>query len=227
MARMARLVVPGLPHHVTQRGVRSMDVFDDDEDRELYLALMKEQCDRFGVRFLAWCLMSNHVHLVVVPEEERSLALGIGEGHRRYTRAKNFREGVRGYLFQGRFSSCVLDEEHLLASVRYAELNPVAAGIADTPEACAWSSARFHLDGRRRDALVAEGDRDLMGLVDDWATFLADGMDEIAARRLERALSTGRPLGSERFVEGLEKRTGRRLKRRRPGPPKRRRRRRG
>jgi putative transposase len=211
MARMARLVVPGLPHHVTQRGVRSMDVFDGDADFDLYIRLVREQADRFGVEFLAWCLMPNHVHLVCVPEREESLAHGIGEAHKRYTRAKNFREGVRGHLFQERFASCVLDEPHLLAAVRYVELNPVAAGIADTPEAYAWSSARFHLDGRvKRDELVRG--RTLLGLVDGWAAFLGDGMDEMEARRMERHLSTGRPLGSEEFVTALEERTRRRLR---------------
>jgi putative transposase len=217
MARMARLVAPGLPHHVTQRGVRSMDVFDDDEDRGLYLALMRDQGGRSGLRFLAWCLMSNHVHLVVVPEEEDSLARGVGEAHRRYTREKNFRAGVRGYLFQGRFGSCVLDEPHLLAAARYVDLNPVAAGIVATPEAYAWSSARFHLDGRRRDALVLDRDRGLMGLVDDWRAVLQDGIDEMEAKRLERHLSSGRPCGSRGFVEMLERRTGRELRPRRRG----------
>jgi putative transposase len=217
MARMARLVAPGLPHHVTQRGVRSMDVFDDDEDRGLYLALMRDQGGRSGLRFLAWCLMSNHVHLVVVPEEEDSLARGVGEAHRRYTREKNSRAGVRGYLFQGRFGSCVLDEPHLLAAARYVDLNPVAAGIVATPEAYAWSSARFHLDGRRRDALVLDRDRGLMGLVDDWRAVLQDGIDEMEAKRLERHLSSGRPCGSRGFVEMLERRTGRELRPRRRG----------
>ncbi len=217
MARMARLVVPGLPHHATQRGVRAMDIFDDDEDRKLYLSLMREQGERFGVRFLAWCLMSNHVHLVVVPESEPSLGRGIGEAHKLYTRAKNFCAGVRGYLFQGRFGSCVLDEKHLFAAARYVDLNPVAAGMVERPEDYAWSSARFHLDGRRNDPLVRDEDRDLMGLVDDWRGFLADGVDEIAARRLERHLGSGRPCGSDGFVKMLEKRTGRELKPRKRG----------
>jgi putative transposase len=217
MVRMARLVVPGLPHHVTQRGVRSIDVFDDDEDRQLYLALMKEQCERFGVRFLCWCLMSSHVHLVAIPQRDGALARGIGEAHRRYTRAKNSRGGVRGYLFQGRFSSCALDKRHLMAAARYVDLNPVAAGTVDAPEAYEWSSARFHLDGRRKDALVRDEDRDLLGLVDDWRAFLAEGVDEVAARRLERSLGSGRPCGSDGFVDMLERRTGRDLRPRKRG----------
>jgi putative transposase len=217
MARMARLVVPGLPHHVTQRGVRSVDIFDDDGDRALYLTLMREQGERFGVRFLAWCLMTNHVHLVVIPQRERSLGRGMGEAHRLYTRSKNSRAGLRGWLFQGRFGSCVLDEPHLLAAARYVDLNPVAAGLVARPEEYKWSSARFHLDGRRGDPLVRDEDRDLLGLVDDWRTFLQDGIDETAAKRLERHLGSGRPCGSDGFVRMLEKRTRRELKPRKRG----------
>ena len=220
MARIARAVVPGLPHHVTQRGVRSLAVFDDDGDRELYLRLVREQGGRFGVRFLAWCLMSNHVHLVVVPRREDSLARGVGEAHKRYTRARNLREGVRGYLFRGRFGSCVLDEPHLLAAVRYTELKPVAAGMVSRPGEYAWSSARFHLGRRKADPLVGEKDRDLLGLVDDWRGFLGDGIDDLSARELERHVSSGRPWGSERFVRRLEKRLGRPLWPRKGGWPK-------
>ena len=99
MARFARLIVPGYPHHVTQRGVRSVEIFANDEDRFAYLEFMKEESLRFGVSFVTWCLMTNHVHLIAIPEVDDSLARAIGEAHRRYTRRKNFAEGVRGYLF--------------------------------------------------------------------------------------------------------------------------------
>ena len=114
MARISRLVASGYPHHVTQRGVRSIPIFDDG-DRIAYLGFMAEELKRFSVEVLAWCLMTNHTHLIVVPSDARLLARAIGEAHRRYTRMKNFAAGVRGYLFQGRFGSCVLDERHLLA----------------------------------------------------------------------------------------------------------------
>ncbi len=99
MPRLPRLVIPGLPHHVTQRGVRSLDIFTGDADRSLYVELMRDECGGQGNRILAWCLMANHLHLIVVPEREESLAQGIGDAHRRYTRARNLREGVRGRLF--------------------------------------------------------------------------------------------------------------------------------
>lgn len=221
MARIARVVVPGHPHHLTQRGVRSMAVFAGDGDRQLYLRLMAEQCARFRVEVLAWCLMTNHVHLVMVPEREEGLAAAVGEAHRRYTRTRNLAEDVRGYLFQGRFGSCVLDERHLLAAVRYVELNPVRAGMAARAEDWPWSSARFHLGGRKRDALVA--DRTLRGLADDWGEFL-DVEDAEAEESLRRATRTGRPAGDRRFLVRVERLTGRELRRRKPGPRRKRRR---
>ncbi len=140
------------------------------------------------------------------------------EAHRRYTRAKKFREKVRGYLFQGRFSSCVLDERALLAAARYVELNPVRAKLVQDPARYEWSSAAYHLGNERADPLVT--DRTLVGLVDDWTTFLQDGIDELEARELEKRLSDGRPWGSARFVRGLEKRFGRRLTAGKPGRPR-------
>lgn len=221
MPRMARLVVPGMPHHVTQRGVRSLDVFDDDGDYELYVQLMREHGERAGLRFLAWCLMANHLHLIAIPKREDSLARGIGEAHRLYTRAKNFRARVRGYLFQGRFGSCVLDEPHLMAAARYIDLNPVAAGIVDDPARHLWSSAAFHLGREKTDPLVEDGT--LMGLVHGargWRTLLADGTDELEAKELEKRLSTGRPWAERRFVRRLERRLGVTLTPRRGGWPK-------
>ncbi len=218
---MPRLVVPGLPHHVTQRGVRSADVFADDADRETYLDYLRREGERRGLSFLSWCLMSNHVHLIAVPQKEDSLARGIGEAHKRYTRMINFRQDVRGHFFQGRFGSCPLDERHLMASVRYIELNPVAAGLVDGPEAYRWSSARFHLGRTRKDPLVE--DRTLLGLLPDgraWRELLDGGVEEMEARRIAKHLSTGRPLGDERFVRRLEVRTGRSLVARKGGWPK-------
>jgi len=212
------------PYLVTQRGVRSLDIFTDDVDRCLYLEFMREECGRQGNHILAWCLMTNHVHLVVVPELEGSLARGIGDAHRRYTRARNFREGVRGRLFQGRFFSCPLDEKHLMRAARYAELNPVATGIVDTPEAYEWSSAALHLGLRRDDPLVMPEDWKLPYLgapmLRGWRGFLRRGIDEIEAKRLEEHVSSGLPLGSDDFVKRLEGRSGRRLFPRKGGWPK-------
>ena len=217
MARLSRLVIPGYPHHVTQRGVRSMNIFNNEEDRFTYLEFMAEEAGRFGVTFLAWCLMDNHVHLIAVPKTETSLARAIGEAHRRYTRMKNFAEGVRGYLFQGRFGSCVLDEPHLLAAARYVELNPVKAGLAAQAWEYPWSSCRFHCRQQETDLLVKE--RTLPEMVDDWTRFLHQD-DEEKLNRVLQGTRTGRPVGSDAFVSSLESLTGRILHPCKPGRPR-------
>ncbi len=215
MARLARVVAPGLPHHVTQRGNRRQDSFFNDDDYRAYLDLMAEWCAHYGVAIWAYCLMTNHVHLIAVPETEAALGLAIGEAHRRYTRRVNFREGWRGHLWQGRFASFPLDERHLLAAARYVELNPVRAGMTKRPEDYAWSSARAHLAGRD-DRLVKAGP--LLDMVGDWAGFLAGGLDEDERDILRRHERSGRPLGDKRFIGRLENQLGRSLTKRKTGP---------
>ncbi|MSM38134.1 MAG: transposase [Geobacter sp.] len=216
MARISRIVVPGYPHHVTQRGVRSMDVFHSDEDRRAYLAFLSEEAARFNVEILSWCLMTNHVHFIAVPNSETSLARGFGEAHRRYTRMKNFSQGVRGYLFQGRFSSCVLDQRHLLAAARYVALNPVVAGMVETPWEYPWSSTRYHCGLSDHDPLVK--DRTLLGLVTDWREFLSCKAST-EPDRLQQSIRTGRPAGDEQFIAAIENLTGRELKIKPAGRP--------
>lgn len=131
---------------------------------------------------MAWCLMSNHVHLIAVPDKEDSLARAIGEAHKRYTRMKNFREGVRGYLFQGRFNSCVLDENHLIAAGRYVERNPVAARMTKTPCEHKWSSARYHCLLVEDDPMVRE--RKLPEMVDNWAEYITATDEKIERENL-------------------------------------------
>ena len=221
MARMARVVVPGLPHHVTQRGVRSMRVFFSDGDREEYLSLLAAAGERFGLTFWAWCLMSNHVHFVSVPREEESLARTFGEAHRRYTRLVNFRQKVRGHLFQERFHSCPVQRDgHLLAAARYVEMNPVKAGLVQRAEDWPWSSAGFNAGRRRSDPLA--GPNPLREMVGSWRRFLRTEEEEVAEERIERHLRTGRPLGGTRWVRQLERTLERPLAPRRPGRPRKR-----
>jgi putative transposase len=208
MGRIARVVVAGYPHHITQRGNRRQETFFCDEDYQVYQQLMAEWCRRCGVAIWAYCLMPNHVHLIVVPQSEDDLRRAIGEAHRRYTRHINFRENWRGHLWQGRFASYVMDEQYLLAAVRYVELNPLRAGLTPDAQAYPWSSAAAHVRGRD-DCLAAV--TPLLQMVDDWAGFLSGGLSEEEYRTLRRHERTGRPLGSEKFVELLEKMLGRRL----------------
>jgi putative transposase len=195
-----------------------MSIFRNEEDRRAYLSFIGEETSRFGVEILSWCLMTNHTHFVAVPQNSDSLARAFGETHRRYTRMRNFAEGVRGYLFQGRFGSCVLDERHLLAAVRYVEMNPVRAGIVGEAWEYGWSSASFHIGKTEADPLVK--DRTLLGLVKDWNDFLSGPSSamESAIRKFSR---TGRPAGDGSFIGSVERMTGRDLSMRKPGrPPK-------
>ena len=211
MTRIARVVVPGVPHHVTQRGNRRLETFFDDGDYRAYIALLAEHCAAAEVAVWAYSLMPNHVHLILVPGDADGLRRALGEAHRRYTRRVNFREGWRGHLWQERFHSFAMDEGHLLAAARYVELNPVRAGLARRARDWRWSSARAHLAGRD-DALVAVAP--LLELVPDWRAFLAGGLEDDALEAIRRHARTGRPLGTPAFLEDLEARLGRRL---RPG----------
>ena len=216
MARIARIVVPGYPHHITQRGNRRQETFFSDEDYRHYSDLMAEWCGRCGVAIWAYCLMPNHTHLIAVPPAENSLRTAIGEAHRRYARMINFREGWRGYLWQGRFFSFVMDERYLLAAVRYIELNPVRARLVSDPAAYPWSSARAHMEGRD-DNLVSVSP--LLGMIPEWKEFLGEALESPEEyRELRQHERTGRPLGGELFIDKLEELLRRQLRRRKPGP---------
>jgi putative transposase len=215
MARLARVVAAGIPHHVTQRGNRRQPVFFADDDYAIYRTLLAEGCRAAGVAVWAYCLMPNHVHLILVPSDADGLRAALGEAHRRYTRHVNFREGWRGYLWQGRFASFPMDEAFLLACAHYVELNPVRAKPARRARDWRWSSARAHLDGRD-DGLVTV--RPLLDLVPDWRALLHSGLSDEEHKAIRAGERTGRPLGSTRFTARLEKRLDRILARQKPGP---------
>ena len=215
MARIARVVVPGIPHHITQRGNRRMDTFFTEADYREYLYLMAEWCNRCKVQVWSYCLMTNHVHLIVVPESEDGLRRAIGEAHRRYTRYLNFQKGWKGHLWQGRFGSFLMDEQYLLATARYIELNPVRAGIVKRPEDYKWSSAQAHLQGED-DILVKV--KPLLAIVPDWRELLLSDLGPEEYETLRRHERSGRPLGSDNFMAKMENLTGRVLRRQKPGP---------
>lgn len=219
MSRLARIVIPRVPYHITQRGNRRQPVFFGDYDHQLYLRILSEQAGRHGLKIWAYCLMPNHVHLIVVPNSTSGLAQGIGETHRRYTRYINLREGWTGYLWQGRFASFPLEEDHLYAAVRYVELNPVRAGMVQYAEDYPWSSARAHVD-RMKPSLLS--DSFLLDTISDWASFLKGPEDPKWLGKVEHHINTGRPLGSESFIEKLELMTGRKLHKEKPGRKRRR-----
>lgn len=213
MARLARIVIPGLPHHVTQRGNRREAIFFEDGDHEIYLDLLAEQTRKAGVAVWAYCLMPNHVHLILRPTRATDLGHAVGEAHRRYTNFINARGRWTGHLFQSRFASVVLDDLHLIRAVRYVSLNPVRARLVARPEDWKWSSVRAHLKGVD-DALVSV--RPVLDRIPHLKGLLEPDADEDFSD-LRRSETTGRPLGAPEFVEGLEKILGRKIARRAPG----------
>ena len=215
MARIARVVVPGVPHHVTQRGNRRLQTFFTDEDYSAYLGLMAEWCKRCGVEVWAYCLMPNHVHLIAAPSSEHALARAIGEAHRRYTRMINFREAWRGHLWQERFASFPMDDGYAMLAARYVELNPVRARLVRKAWRWRWSSAQAHVQGQD-DKLVKVAP--LLERVEDWREYLCEAVGDEEATLLRQHARTGRPLGRERFLKKVEKKLGRELHRRKPGP---------
>jgi putative transposase len=215
MARLARVVAAGVPHHVTQRGNRRQKVFFGDDDYALYKELLREGCRAAGTEVWAYCLMPNHVHLILVPADEDGLRAALGEAHRRYTRHVNQRHDWRGFLWQGRFASFPMDDTHLLNCARYVELNPVRARQARRARDWKWSSARAHLAGKD-DGLVKV--RPLLAIAPDWADFLGEGLGKEALEAVRKGERTGRPLGSAVFLKRLERRLGRSLARQKPGP---------
>lgn len=214
MARIARVVVPEFPHHIIQRGNRRQKVFFNEDDYSEYLKLLDNYSRRFKVDILAYCLMPNHIHLISTPLKDGSLSRAIGETHRNYTRLINFREKWRGYLWQGRFSSYVLNESYLLAVTRYILLNPVKAAIAKKPWDYKWSSIRHHM---RIDKSPLVKDNLLRGLIGNWKDFLntAPGDDDVRLFQLHER--TGRPLGNNAFIEKLESLLNTNLKKKKAG----------
>ncbi len=178
---------------------------------------MVEWCREEGVEIWGYCLMPNHTHLIAVPAAEQSLRRAIGEAHRRYTRRINFREKWRGYLWQGRFASFVMDDPYLLAAARYVELNPVRARLVESPAEWPWSSARAHLSGRD-DCLAKVAP--LLAMVDNWQGLLDSALPDEDLKKLRGHGRTGRPLGDEGFLERLEGLIGRVLKPKKGGRPR-------
>jgi putative transposase len=216
MSRIARVVVPGYPHHITQRGNRRQQTFFTDGDYRAYIRFLAKEKRRAEAEIWGYCLMPNHTHVVVVPKRPDSLAALFKEAHRKYTRRINSRMRWSGHLWQERFHSFPMDELHTFNAVRYAELNPVRARICQTAEEWPWSSVHAHM--RKEDDLLVRVEP-MLERVDDWKAYLGEGIPESVLKLIRHHGRTGRPVGSEDFIRTLERKTGRSLRKRKPGPP--------
>ena len=209
MARLARAVFPGLPHHVTQRGNGRQQTFFDDADYALYRSLLREHCSAASVEVWGYCLMPNHVHLILVPADPDGLRRALARVHRIYAGRIHQRLRRTGHFWQGRFGCAAMDEQHLFAALRYVALNPVRAGLVGRAADWRWSSTRTQL-GLEQDAITNVAA--VRQRAPDFAALLAAAEDEQAAMRLRRAETVGRPVGSAQFLDQLERRYGRAVK---------------
>jgi len=216
MARLARVVIPGIPHHITQRGNRRERTFFEEGDYALYLDLLADGAGQARTEIWCYCLMPNHVHIVAVPSDEDGLRRTFRYVHRHYTGYINARMRVTGHLWQGRFGSVAMDEPHLHNAFRYVSLNPVRAGLVKRASDWAWSSVRAHLAGGDDHVVTVAPALERVG---DFASFLDQPIDEAGAyASLRKAESIGRPIGSVEWIKAMEARTGLKLAPAKRGP---------
>jgi putative transposase len=210
MARLARVIALDTPHHVTQRGNARQSIFQSDADRTVYLELLSHYCRLHRLLLAGYCLMSNHVHLVAIPQVPESLALALKNTHGRYAAYFNVRNLSSGHVWQGRYYSCPLDTPHCWAALRYVEMNPVRAGLAARAADYAWSSAAVHCGEVPDDGLLDLSFWRQAWTQSEWRTHLTATVagETVEIRRLTH---TGRPAGTPGFVRSLEKALKRRL----------------
>jgi putative transposase len=209
MARLARMVFEGVPHHVTQRGNGRAQTFFSDADYQLYRDLLAENAAKADVEVWGWVLMPNHVHLVLVPSDPDGLRRCLAPVHRRYAGAVHARDERTGHFWQGRFGCVAMDEAHLGAALRYVALNPVRARLVERAADWRWSSLHAYLDPERGDGLTRTAP--VLSRYPDFAGMIADGEDEALSVGLRRAETIGRPVGGEAFIARLQALTGRPL----------------
>jgi putative transposase len=198
-----------MPHHITQRGNYRQVIFGQEDDYRQYLDWLKYYSGKYFLKIWAYCLMSNHVHFIAVPEIAESMSRTFNTLHMRYAQYVNAKRGDRGHLWQGRYYSCALDEKHLYAAVRYVENNPVRSKLVAKAEDYGWSSARSHVQ-KTRDVFLAE-DCGFLKEIRDWATYLEGKDAPETIRLLIEHTKTGRPCGNERFIGEIERSVGRSL----------------
>ena len=233
MARLARIVAVGYAHHVTQWGNNRQDVFLRDDDRRVYLEILREQAAKYRLEVVGYCLMSNHVHLVAIPRTADALAKAVGRTHFFYAQYFNRVHRRGGHFWHGRFYSCALDRRHLRQALKYVERHPVRARLCRKPWRYAWSSAAAHTDEKAASDLLDLARWYNRISADTWRKELAEGLTDAEMDRLRVRTRTGRPLGSDSFLSRLEARLGRRVRalpvgrprktKQRPSRPKRRR----
>ncbi len=192
MPRSARIVVPHLPHHVIQRGNRRQTTFFGPDDYRDYLRQLDRFARRYDTKIWAYCLMPNHVHLIVVPSTVEGLSKTVGTAHWHYSNHINRREHWSGMLWQGRFGSFPMHTRYLVAATRYVLLNPVRSGLVRDPADWPYSSLGALLDGAPNPYVDCSV---LHELVSDWSALVYQPLDEMLQMTFKKHQETNLPLG--------------------------------
>jgi len=207
MPRSARLVLPGIPLHVIQRGVNRAALFIDDEDRRHYLRLLRNACRKQAVAIHAFVLMGNHVHLLITPSTVEGLAPAMRQCGQNYVQYFNKRHVRSGTLLEGRFKSCLVDSDgYLLMVHRYIELNPVRAAMVAFPEEYRWSSVRVYLGLEHNPMLTTHPCYTLLGPTPEaranaYSEWLRASIQPDERERIVIYVAQERALGSPRFQD--------------------------
>jgi len=218
MPRIARIIAIDYPHHITQRVNNRQKTFHSEKDYRNYLKLLDKYSHKYNARILAYCLMPNHVHFVAIPKEKHSFARIFSTSHMLYAQHFNKKHNTVGHLWQGRFYSCILDEFHLYAAIKYIENNPVRAKLVKNAEMWKWSSAKTHL-GKERSILSLVKIKNFLD-INKWGEYLKEDSEKQIEQRIRDNTLLGRPLGSEEFIKKLEHFIGRNLKVNKAGRPR-------
>jgi putative transposase len=204
MPRIARIVAVGYPHHVTQRGNYQQKTFRCQKDFVQYLIWLEKYCQQYFLFLYAYCLMPNHVHFIVAPQKENSMAKVFNFTHMMYSQYFNKKHHLRGHLWQGRFYSCVLSESHLYAAIKYVEKNPKRAGLVKNSWEWKWSSALAHIENRDINGIKLADLSDLMP-INNWKEYLEEDDKEDEVEKIRKHTLTGRSLGSEGFAKEVNR----------------------
>jgi putative transposase len=227
MPRKPRLFIAGYPYHVTIRGNNKNDVFYSDSDRRFFLSCLKEAKELTGSKLYAYCLMTNHIHLVLEPSLANGVSLMIQNLGRKYVRYVNAKHNRTGTLWEGRFKSSLIDKDaHLLACLRYVEVNPVRAGIVKHPEDYPWSSFCERMGSVTALGLI-DFDEVFLGLGDTldlslkkYHKFVLEGVADEELRGIRVCTEGGGIIGPEDFVGEISRFVGRNLQIKKKGRPR-------
>ena len=217
MPRKARIVIPGIAHHIVQRGNNRQNILEEEEDFSCYCYWINQYAIKYKVSILAYCLMNNHVHFIAIPEDRNGLARLFNTVHMRYAQYVNYKRRTSGHLWQGRFFSCVLDEAHLFFAMRYVEQNPVRAKMVPRPWDYEWSSAKWHVKKPLKQYIKIKE----TSIIDKchWQRYLMSSDKEVD-EQIRKKTYAGRALAEESFIKFWEKKLNCVLRNLKPGRKK-------